>query len=254
MVKNWLDREGLQFIESLTEAEKDRCSTLQGLSEILTNKFRPQFSEMIKSLQVCTFIRHNWENAEEWMGRIWLSAIECNYKEIDRQLKEEFIYVLNDTEILGELIKELTKICENEEITRENVLSWVKRVEVQKGQSSIMNSLTQVKEFDKLKVVKSTYKESPRRYRQTKMPAKQTSKYCGSSYPPRQCLAYGKRCTDWNKIGHFRVLCRSRRAWSMNEVEQEAAEDSAKETSIVSVNINSIHFNKNCSILTGNLK
>ena len=27
MVKNWLGRRGLQFIESLPEAEKDRCST-----------------------------------------------------------------------------------------------------------------------------------------------------------------------------------------------------------------------------------
>ena len=39
MVKNWLDRKDLQFIESLTEAEKDRCSTLEGLFKILTNKF-----------------------------------------------------------------------------------------------------------------------------------------------------------------------------------------------------------------------
>ena len=31
MVKNWLVRKGLQLIESLTEAEKDRCSTLEGL-------------------------------------------------------------------------------------------------------------------------------------------------------------------------------------------------------------------------------
>ena len=40
----------------------------------------------------------------------------------------------------------------------------------------------------------------------------------------------------------------------MNEVEQEAAQDSAEESSIDLVNINSIHFNKNCSVLTVNLK
>ena len=28
------------------------------------------------------------ENAEEWMGRLRLAAVECNYKEIDKQLKE----------------------------------------------------------------------------------------------------------------------------------------------------------------------
>ena len=70
MVKNWLGRKYLQFIESLLEAEKDRCSTLEGLFKILTNTFRPQFNETIKSLQFCKLIRYNRENAEEWMGKI----------------------------------------------------------------------------------------------------------------------------------------------------------------------------------------
>ena len=86
------------------------------------------------------------------------------------------------------------------------------------------------------------------------MPAKQTCRYCGNSHPPRQCMAHGKRCMDCNKIGHFRVVCRSKRAQSVNEVEQEAAQDSAEENSIDLVNINSVHFNRNCSVLTKNLK
>ena len=53
--------------------------------------------------------------------------------------------------MLGEIIQELTKIHENEKITSRNVLSWAKRVKVQRAQSTIMNSLTEVKEFDKLK-------------------------------------------------------------------------------------------------------
>ena len=36
----------------------------------------------------------------------------------------------------------------------------------------------------------------------------------------------------------------------MNEMEQEAVQDSAEENSIDSVNINSIHFNKNGSVIT----
>ena len=64
---------------------------------------------MIKSLQFCKLIRHNGENAEEWMGRIQLAAIECNYKQLDRQLKEQFIHGVDDAEMLKETIKELTK-------------------------------------------------------------------------------------------------------------------------------------------------
>ena len=44
------------------------------------------------------------------MGRLWLLAIECNYKEIDSQLKEQLIHGFNDTEMLGEIIKELIKM------------------------------------------------------------------------------------------------------------------------------------------------
>ena len=76
------------------------------------NKFGPQFKEMIKPLQFCKLSRQNGENSEEWMGRLSLAAIECKYKEIDRQLKEQFIHGLNDTDILAEIIRELTKIQE----------------------------------------------------------------------------------------------------------------------------------------------
>ena len=98
------------------------------------------------------------------------------------------------------------------------------------------------------------HKNSPRRHTQTRMFTRRTDKYCGSSHPPRQCLAYGKTCKECSKIGHFRVVCRSRRARAVNDVEQEAVQDSDEENNIASVSINSIHFNKNCSIITVNLK
>ena len=125
--------------------KKDKCNTLEGLFEILTKKFRPQFNETIKSSQFCKLSRQNGENAEEWKGRLWLSAIECNYKELNRQLKEQFIYGINDTDMLAEIIRELTKIHRNTEITSENVLCWAERVEMQRIQSAIMNSLTEAK-------------------------------------------------------------------------------------------------------------
>ena len=52
MVTNWLGRKGLHYIKSLTEDEKEACSTLEGLFDTLAAKFRPQYNEMIKSLQL----------------------------------------------------------------------------------------------------------------------------------------------------------------------------------------------------------
>ena len=61
------------------------------------------------------------------------------------------------------------------------------------------------------------------------------------------------RRVECSKIGHFRVVYRSRRTRSINELEQETVQDEAREN-IESVSINSVQFNKNCSILTANLK
>ena len=77
-------------------AEKETCNTLEGLFETLTNKFKPQYNEMIKSLQFRKLHRYDDENVEEWIRRLWVAAVECNYQEVNRQLKEQFIHGLND--------------------------------------------------------------------------------------------------------------------------------------------------------------
>ena len=62
--------------------------------------------------------------------------VECKYKEVDRQLKEQFIHGLNDDEMLAEVIRELTKCGENVTIPIETFLAWAKRVETQKSPGS----------------------------------------------------------------------------------------------------------------------
>ena len=39
------------------------------------------------------------------MGWLHMAAAECGYKEIDRQLKEQFIHSLNDKIMLDEIIR-----------------------------------------------------------------------------------------------------------------------------------------------------
>ena len=65
MVKNWLGRKGLHYLESLTETEKHACNTLQGLFDMLAAKFKPQFNETIKSLQFRKLYRLEGESAED---------------------------------------------------------------------------------------------------------------------------------------------------------------------------------------------
>ena len=124
IVKNWLGRKGLHYIESITEAQKQACNTLQGLFDTLGTKFWPRFKERTKSLQFRKLCRSENESAEEWMGWLQMAAAECGYKEVDRQIKEQFIHRLNDKIMLDEILRELMSRTENVQMTSEDVLAW----------------------------------------------------------------------------------------------------------------------------------
>ena len=84
--------------------EQARYNTTEAHFTTLNNKFKPQYNETIKSLQFCNLGRQLNENAEEWMGKPRLAAAVHNYKDIDRELKEQFIHGLSDNDILAEII------------------------------------------------------------------------------------------------------------------------------------------------------
>ena len=155
VVKNCLGRKGLQYVETLMTMEKETCNTLEGLFETLSNKFKPQYNETITSLQFRKLYRYNDENIDGWMGRLCVAAVECNYQEVDRQLKEQFIHGLNDKNMLEEIIKELTATKINDHITSGGILAWTKRVEGQRVQAAVLNTLTKSEQFDKIKISKA---------------------------------------------------------------------------------------------------
>ena len=65
--------------------------------------------------------------------------------------------------MLGEIIKELTTIKGHDTITSEIIQSCTKRVEAQRAQVAVMNTIMESKEFDKIRISKSPSKVSPGR-------------------------------------------------------------------------------------------
>ena len=106
MVKKWLGRKGLHYIEKIMASKKEACKMLEGLFDILATIFKPQHNKMVKSLQFRMLCRLENESADEWMGRLLVVAAECNYRELDRQLKEEFIHGLNEKCMLDAIIRQ----------------------------------------------------------------------------------------------------------------------------------------------------
>ena len=70
------------------------------------------------------------------MGRLRAVTVEFNYKEIDIQLKEQFIHGLNDSEMLTEILREFLKNYENMIIPGEYVLTWAKELKCKRSRSS----------------------------------------------------------------------------------------------------------------------
>ena len=56
--------------------------------------------------------------------------------------------------MLEEIIKELTASKNDDHITSGGILAWAKRVEVQRAQAAVLNTLTESKQFDKIKISK----------------------------------------------------------------------------------------------------
>ena len=116
---------------------------LEGLFDMLATKFKLQYNKMVKTLQFRKLYRLDNENIDEWMGRLHMAAMECNYTELDQQLKEKFIHGLNDKSMLDKIIKELTTTNSDGEITSEGILAWAKRVEAQRAQAAVLNTITE---------------------------------------------------------------------------------------------------------------
>ena len=83
-------------------------------------------------------------------------------QEIDWQLKEQFIHGLNDKHMLEEIIKELTVTSNDDHIMNRGVLAWAKRVEAQRVQAAVLDTLTESRQFDKVKISKRPKEDNAR--------------------------------------------------------------------------------------------
>ena len=173
-------------------------------------------------------------------------VVECNYKELDCQHKEQFIHGLNNKMMLDEVIREIITKGSNDQTTSEDMLIWAKRVEAQRMQAAILSDITDSQRFYQVKVAKhqagkrATHRASPH----------QPCRYCRSMHAPRQCLAYGKTCASCSKLGHFKKVCWSREDHTVHKVEVDVSQEDGK----IEVSINSVYLYNKWLLITADLE
>ena len=84
--------------------------------------------------------------------------------------------------MLEEIIKELTATNNDDHITSGGVLAWAKRVEVHRVQAEVLNTLTESRQCDKIKVSKRS-KENTAGAPVGQMLQWQPCQYCGGVHP-----------------------------------------------------------------------
>ena len=181
-----------------------------------------------------------------------MAVAECNYKEIDRQLKEQFVHGLNDKTMLEEVIRKLTARNNDEQTTIKGVLVWAKRIEVQQVQAAILKDITKLCQFDKINMASKTMGGQVRQSPNATL-NRQSCRYCGAIHAPQQCPVYRKMCPGCRKRGNYKKVCRSKRDCAVHELQVEMAQDSQDEE-IETISINSIYLNKNQSLISVHLE
>ena len=122
-------------------------------------------------------------------------------------------------------------------------MAWAKRVEVQRAQAAILNTLTESRQFDKVKISQKT-KDDKARAPVNWTTQLQPCRYCEGTHQPRQCPVYGKMCMECSEVGHFKKVYCSKGSRVANDMEQEMSQEHSKDE-IQMVSINSVYMNKN---------
>ena len=89
VIKILLGREGLQLIKTFMDEGKEKCKTVKGLFLILSSKFKLQHSSTKSQMK-------KKETARDWMDRLWTKAADCDCKEYNSLLTEQFMNGLDD--------------------------------------------------------------------------------------------------------------------------------------------------------------
>ena len=94
---------------------------------------------------------------------------------------------LSESDMLAEIITELTKTDENTHVTSKEVLASTKRIEAQRAQATVINSLSEVKDVDKIQTVRDDQKQNGKKlHTPVKTPTRKNVNIGSSSHQPRK--------------------------------------------------------------------
>ena len=67
------------------------------------------------------------------MGKLHAKAVECDYKEYNRELKEQLIYGLDKEGMVSEVFREVSAVEDINDVTSKGVPIWTQRIKAHRA-------------------------------------------------------------------------------------------------------------------------
>ena len=105
MIFNWLGREATQILISVYA----EISSTEEVIEALGKVFRPQFNQTLVHFKFRNMKQKISQTCDSDMSQLRLALLECKYKNDADELKDQFIFGIENKEIQDHLLGEISE-------------------------------------------------------------------------------------------------------------------------------------------------
>ena len=201
----WSGEEGIKLVYrwSLTADDKKKFSTYW---EKFEEYVAPRNNFRLARYKLRTLKQEPGEFVDSFLKQVRILVIECKYTNPDEHTIDALIFGSNNPRIQSKLLEYDSTLTPN------------KAVSIARTQEATSNQLQDIRGSQTTTI--DTLKQHGRNPRHrdpntNNLPAQETQGgkcgNCGTFHnPPRSCPAYGTRCENCGKPGHWKSLCCSR--------------------------------------------
>lgn len=198
--------------------KSDENPKYEELLKLFDDYFEPKQNELINTYNFLNRNQEDGESFDQFYVELKRLVKICHFKEEDRMLRDRIVMGIQDKKLQR-------KLLENGELSLDEAINKCRASELSKEHAKVMQKDTENMQMDVL------YKHEKEPQREVKYNSKSfanknnyNSKFyhclkCNRDHGPRQCPAFGKVCSNCNKLNHFAAGCRNKAVSSLEKSE-----------------------------------
>ena len=213
---NWLGVEAYPIYNNLSIKEDDKKDPSK-LLDAFERYFKPEQNVSKSWYALGSIYSGAFKTQSEFYHKLNSVANDCNFNNKDKIVKFLYLTHNQNTRVREHLLRELTDTTSLADMLR---MARVCEDTVHSGEISkqYLESVKMVKQVDAIHHQHNNNRSKSkgrgcgghRSHSRSQSRKPGSCSNCGSSHPPRKCIAYGKDCFHCHKKGHFSQLCHSR--------------------------------------------